>query len=208
MMAIMLPMIHTRFETLEAQRASLLSRFSGIEPALWISRPAQARKSLSASLSTLVLRHIFAVSLPEQDTWTLSEIAHHLVLAEREVLRQLHSQTNSRNMRSSLRDRLGAALVGTAFRYGFRVRTPALSVVPRAGLSYEEIRADWDEARSELAAYLTEVTEASRDLLVFRHPVAGSMNIEQTLDLLGHHITHHLRQVARTERALGIERRA
>jgi hypothetical protein len=204
-MAIMLPTLQTRFELLEAQRASLQARFAGVEPSLWVSRPAQVRWSLSAGLSSLVLRRMLGVSLPAQTAWSLSEIAHHLVVAEREILQQLCSQNTNRNVRRNLRDRLGAMTVGMAFRYGFRVRTPMNSVIPRAGLSYEEISTAWDKTRAELAAYLAEVTEASYDQLVFRHPVAGRMNIEQTLDLIGQHITHHLRQVERTELSLGIK---
>ena len=203
----MLSTLQTRFEILEAQRARLQARFASVEPNFWVSHPEQAGWSLSAGLSSLLLRRMLGVSLPVQKAWSLSEIAHHLVLGEREVLKQLRSQNNIPNLRRSLRDRLGAATVGMAFRYGFRVRTPMQSVIPRNGLSYEEISAAWDETRADLAAYLSEVAEASYDQLVFRHPVAGWMNIEQTLDLIGQHITHHTRQVERTEISLGIKSR-
>jgi hypothetical protein len=203
----MLPTLQARFELLEAQRASLQARFASVEPTLWVSHPEQAGWSLSAGLSSLFLRRMLGVSLPAQRAWSLSQIAHHLVLGEREVLQQLRSQNNLPNLRRSLRDRLGAATVGMAFRYGFRVRTPMQSVIPRNGLSYEEISVAWDETRAKLAAYLSEVIEASYDRLVFRHPVAGWMNIEQTLDLMRQHITHHMRQVERTEISLGIENR-
>src|SRR5437016_14288128 len=125
----MLSTLQTKFKNLEAQRASLLARLAGVEPGLWMSQP-------------------------EEGAWSLSEIAHHLVLAEREVLRQFRDQSNHQNARRNFRDRLGAVLVGTAFRYGFRVPVPMRSVIPKTGFSYEEICAAWDEVRAELADYL------------------------------------------------------
>src|SRR2546430_10744035 len=130
----MLSTLQSQFKNLEVQRASLLARFAGVEPNLWMSTPSEG-------------------------AWSLSEIAHHLVLAEREVLHQAHSQSSYRNTRRNIRDRLGAALVGTAFRYGFRVPVPMPSVIPKTGFSYEEIRPAWDEGRAELADYLARITE-------------------------------------------------
>lgn len=173
----MLQELNSQFIRLEEQRNSLLLRLGGIDQHLWFKKPT------------------------DRD-WSISEIAHHLVLCEQEVLHQIHNRKSYQDNRRNFRDTIGMALVHFAFNYGLRVKVPMKSVVPQGRYAFNDIKEAWKRARRELHDYLSTVNNDCYDEIVFRHPVAGSMNICQTLDLIGLHISHHIRQIDRTERAV------
>ena len=79
------------------------------------------------------------------------------------------------------------------------MKAPFRSVIPDSAKSLQEIRTSWNEVRSVLRAHLDSIQPDGLEALLFRHPVAGRMNVRQTLKLLELHFKHHLRQVDRTE---------
>lgn len=165
----MLADLREHFDALEVSRAALLNRLTGVDPTQW----AQA---------------------PRAGSWSLSEIAQHLVLAEEEVLRQLRNPEAGFARRQTLRDFLGRTLVGWIFRRGIPVKTPMHTLVPAPGRPLEEIRHNWERLRSELASYLATLQEGDRNRIVFLHPVAGRTTIVQTLELIRMHFENHVRQ--------------
>jgi hypothetical protein len=199
----MLPKLQAQFEKIEVQRIKLLKRLANVDGHLWKVSPSPSGHQQPISVLGRLQARLWKLPQVVGD-WSFCEIIHHLVLAEKEMLRQIRYQDVARQ-EPNLRDWLGATAVRMAFQYGWRVRVPLASVVPEASLCYEETCAAWDKVRVELAAYLAEVTPQSCNKPIVRHPVAGRLNIEQTLDLLiYHHVNHHLRQVANNEKALGI----
>ena len=175
----MLPSLRIRFDALEEQRGRLLDHFGSIDAALWV-RP------------------------PSERAWSLAEIAHHLVLVERDIVRQMHGAVLPQHERRSLREVLGRFAVATMLRNGFRVPRSPRRVVPLPRLPYDLIRADWDDARLELASSLAAIEEPALRRMVYYHAVAGRLDIEEALKFIGDHLDHHLAQVVRTERAIGI----
>jgi hypothetical protein len=173
----MLRNLSHHFETLEAMKAAFLSR-------------------LSAFGSELLDRR------PQPGAWSLSDIAQHLMLVDEEVLRQFTAAVGTDHRGRSPRDRVGWLMVNFVFRSGIRVEAPMRSVVPLSRKSLDEIRWRWDLARSDLSTYLSSLHPEDLDKILCRHPIAGAMTAEQTLELLTLHFNHHLKQVRRTERAI------
>jgi len=199
----MLPKLQAQFEKIEAQRIKLLTRLAKMDRHLWNVSPSPLGQHQPISLLGRLQARLWKLP-PVVGDWSFCEIVHHLILAEKEMLRQIRQQETA-SQEPNLRDWLGARAVRMAFRYGWRVRVPLASVVPEATLGYEQTCALWDKVRAELAAYLEEVTPQLCDQPIIKHPVAGRMNIDQMLDLLiYHHVNHHLRQVARNERVMGL----
>lgn len=167
-----------KFESLERMRTELIKRLSDLDS------------------DTLEYR-------PAADAWSALHVAQHLMLCDAEVLRQLRQ---ARYERRTLRDRLGCLLVNFVLRKGFRVKAPMASVVPDSPMSLNEIRNRWDAIRVEMAALLQRLPDC--DTLIFRHPIAGVMNITQTLELIEVHFRHHYPQLERAiNRRFGSGRR-
>ena len=169
----MLSSLEQSFKALEASKSALLNRLSGLSADCINQRP-------------------------NPGAWSLAEIAQHLMLVEEEALRQFKAATPT-NDRQTIRDRAGRLMVHFVFRRGIRVKAPFRSVIPDSAKSLQEIRTSWNEVRSVLRAHLDSIQPDGLEALLFRHPVAGRMNVRQTLKLLELHFKHHLRQVDRTE---------
>lgn len=176
---LMLPSLQERFERLESQRRRIIVHFAEIPASFWVTPPSRG-------------------------AWPLASIAHHLLLVEEDAMEQIRSTEIRQDARRSLRERFGKVAVGLVLRHGFRVPIPPRRLVPSPRFTFKEIWSSWDSVREELADYLEEVDEESLGRMIYMHPVSGRMSIETLLDFIGSHISHHMRQVARTERALGI----
>ena len=138
---------------------------------------------------------------PAPDAWSLVGVAHHLVLVEQGTLQALSNRRRAAPMRRRLRHVAGSALVRLVFALGIRVRVPFRGIEPRPDLPLPELKQQWEQVRSAMAAYLDGITEEALHEPVLAHPIGGPMSIPQGLDFLVRHFDHHLRQVARTRRA-------
>ncbi len=162
------------FHALERQRAALLADVGGWPAAAVAYRPAPG-------------------------AWTAAEVLDHLVRTERGILAEARRGLAAPHRRG-LRDRLGCAFLDRVFRSDRRVRVPAsvaARVAPAAGADLAAVRADWDAARADLAAFLGALGPGQGCGGVFRHPVAGWMGVPEVLRFFWVHAHHHTFQLAR-----------
>lgn len=128
-------------------------------------------------------------------------VADHLLRVEQGVLAVLRDGTPVRKRR--LADLPRYALVWLVLTRGIRVRVPVRGVTPDADVDVAAVRAGWEAARDGLREWLAGLDRAALRRPVFRHPIAGPMNPEQTLLFLRRHWDHHLRQIRRIRGAPG-----
>ena len=171
----MLPELQTRFDAITQRRSALLDHLRGLDAARLRYRPTPA-------------------------AWSLLQVAQHLVLLERLVLKSA-----LRDPRAGVQRRwwhaIGARMVAFVFRHGFRVPAPTRQVVPAGETSLDETARQWEELHAELAAFLESATPERAKALGFRHPVSGPQDLYGALDFIAQHHDHHLRQVARLQAA-------
>ena len=177
----MLPALQGHFQALEDRRHQLLAELERCTTAQQVFQPAP-------------------------DAWSLAGVAHHLVLVDQSTLQALSNGRRTGSMRRKLRHRVGSALVRLVFALGIRVKVPFRGIEPRPNVPLPELKQQWEEVRTAMAAYLDGITEDALHEPVLAHPIGGPMNIPQGLDFLVHHFDHHLRQVARIRRASAFPR--
>ncbi len=59
----------------------------------------------------------------------------------------------------------------------------------------EQLTEAWEKVRKELKQTLTRFEDDQLKRKVFRHPIAGMLNIKQTLRFFNEHISHHTPQI-------------
>jgi uncharacterized damage-inducible protein DinB len=138
---------------------------------------------------------------PAPGTWSILEVVHHLVLVEQGIMRAAHDGPAQSRRRKNLRERVGCAAVWLVFKLGLRVKIPTNRVRPQPGLSLSRLEQEWAASRTSLEAYLDSTPAAKRSETMFRHPIGGPMNVEQTLLFLTRHFDHHRRQISRIRRS-------
>lgn len=70
-------------------------------------------------------------------------------------------------------------------------------VHPKQNLSWEELQIQWSQSVEKLENVLSTLNEKEKDLLVFKHPRAGLLTANQTLNFLHSHVNHHQIQLSK-----------
>ncbi|RAK69663.1 DinB family protein [Hymenobacter edaphi] len=153
-----------------------------------------------------------AYSAPAAGQWSAAHVVHHLLASEvaigqylqqklREQQQQLGQATLGMKLRSTLL-RLALRLPGLRFKAPSRVA--ALTPADAAALPpLADMRQQWAATRRQLEQLLNEFPSRLAHRAIFKHPRAGMLTIEQTLDFMLDHVLHHRQQLARITRALG-----
>lgn len=82
----------------------------------------------------------------------------------------------------------------------FRVPGNARGVHPD-GASLDAVRAQWEDAQAQWHELAAGLDDEGATHAVMQHPLAGPLNMAQTLDFFAVHIAHHEHQVARLREA-------
>jgi uncharacterized damage-inducible protein DinB len=139
---------------------------------------------------------------PAPAAWSAVEVLDHIVRVEREIL-DVAQRGVVNPHRRGLRDRVGVAFIDWLFRSDRRVRVPTSvpEVLPTPDADLGTVRREWDAVRHDLASFLAPLTDHQLSDGVFRHPVAGWMNVPQMLRFFWVHTHHHGFQLARLRAA-------
>ena len=143
---------------------------------------------------------------PTEDAWSLNEIAHHLVLVEQGVKDTLREKllTKADAWRSSFKSAVKFFLLQLVLKSPLRVKVPSKRVLPSSDVDLAQLQDSWQEIHKTWPDVLGQFKKNDLDKQLFKHPIAGWLNIIQTLDFLLAHTDHHLAQVDRTKTKLGI----
>jgi hypothetical protein len=141
---------------------------------------------------------------PRPDGWHAVEIVEHLVLVHEGTAAVLAAQP-----RTVPPGRAGnwwkRAALDLVLSSDLRVRAPTRRVLPTAAVPLADLAGRWHAAHQAIQA----IAEAhGRDWgarLVFRHPLAGWLDLQDTIRFLQVHLEHHSRQLDRLGRSSGTE---
>ena len=175
----MTPQLAAALDGLERRRVSLLERLQRHPDALIRRRPAPG-------------------------SWSLVEVAEHIVLAENATLGAIVRPAPGTRHARTWYDRILNALIARTLESSVRIPVTGRILTPSGTQSLPEIATRWAEVRASWRAYLSAANEREADLPVFRHPLGAVMTRLETLVFLQRHFDHHLFQIRRIERALEI----
>jgi uncharacterized damage-inducible protein DinB len=137
---------------------------------------------------------------PGPHRWSLLQVAQHLVLGERAVLRQLPAPSELFAHKRTFANRASYLMVLVVLRLGIRVKVPSQQMEPDGKTTLEEIRQDWDESQEWLKRFIRDADAATLRRPYFRHPVTGPLTIAQALTLALIHFDSHLRRIQKSIR--------
>lgn len=134
---------------------------------------------------------------PGEGEWNILQILDHLYEAER--LSTIYIQRSL-----SKRDLPEVAGLGSAIRLfllksalSLPISYKAPSIVDPAGkkLSYSELKTNWAAVRRELKSLIEDHEEEVLKREIYKHQVAGLMNMKQALQFMKAHYMRHEKQV-------------
>ncbi|MCA0362158.1 MAG: DinB family protein [Armatimonadetes bacterium] len=130
-----------------------------------------------------------ARSLGEEE-WSIAQHVEHLIMTERVFLLGVARSSEPMPERTAEQNEMRGKL-GEYLRTGVKYVVNASSVEPSGSKDAETLLADWDKIREKLLAKLDSGTLPGPEIVVFPHPIAGPLNVGETLDFLADHLIYH-----------------
>lgn len=144
-------------------------------------------------------------SSPNANEWTVLQIVEHLLQSEAGTLAYLKKKTQSGweslEQANAASQSNGAALLERLHSTN-RYSAPAILPEPIGLKAWAHYQEEWKDSRKLFFDFLNDMDPSYFDRLVFRQPVAGPLDIFDTLAFLSAHIRHHLPQLSRIRVAL------
>ncbi|HEU5140746.1 MAG TPA: DinB family protein [Bacillales bacterium] len=125
----------------------------------------------------------------EEGRWTVAQVLDHLYLMERGVTAQIQRALADPESRPA---RTKKPIERTLDRK-YKVEAPAPFQPTKGFLSREEIVGRLKESRDQLLRVIND--EAALEEKSFRHPVFGTMDLQQWIAFIGYHERRHLQQI-------------
>lgn len=141
----------------------------------------------------------------DEDSWSALQILEHLIVSEVGTLRYLTKKTKAPFQTippTLLQEEKNSAELNEALISDKKWKTPPVMPEPRGTKSVAEQVAKWNELRGKYDVFLKELPKEYYKLQIFKHPIAGRLNLKQTLEFLNKHLLHHKHQLNRLKKEL------
>jgi len=131
------------------------------------------------------------------DKWSIVEVVEHLVIAEKELLKQLSTNVPTSTLGPESKTPEKYQTVIKVMVRDIPVDVPDESLQPQGRLPLDELLSQWDAMRKKLAELLAEIKSENKDDPIFRHPYGGPLDISETLQFFEVHFDNHMRHIDR-----------
>jgi hypothetical protein len=160
------------FNALETQRADLLHLINGIS--------------------------MEAANKHPNGKWSIAQIISHLIASEQLSVKYLNKKILGIDAapKTGISEELKMIVVTVSQRLPFKFKAPkVLTENTPIYENIEQLMKTWDQTRADLKAVLEKFQDNQINRKVYKHPIAGMLNIKQALMFFREHINHHTPQV-------------
>lgn len=134
---------------------------------------------------------------PDPEKWSPVQILHHLMDAESGTLNYIRKKIANPDQleQSGIREKMNAFLLSVFLRAPLKWKAPkVVSTVPEHDTLTNTLRR-YNEVRENWKQLIDSMPEDQMKKKIFRHPVAGRMNLYDTLNFIDLHARRHFRQI-------------
>jgi uncharacterized damage-inducible protein DinB len=155
------------------------------------------RNQLFISLNSLAVE-----KLNQQPTngWSINQVIAHLIAAERLSVLYLRKKIQAINEveNTGLIEELKMIVIILSQRLPFKFKAPKTVVEnTKSSTSIHQLEQEWNAVRNELKIVLEKFNDDQIKRKIYKHVVAGKLNIQQTLLFFREHVIHHQQQIKR-----------
>ncbi len=138
---------------------------------------------------------------PGAESWSLTEVIEHLVIAEERSLRGLERERPA-DLGSRFSAGLKLRLLVLMAPLPIRVKAPSKGLLPTGIPEFPELAMRWGEARCRLAGLLDAMAPPEVGERRWKHPIAGWLDTPDWLGFIYAHTHHHRAQIRRIRTAM------
>lgn len=98
--------------------------------------------------------------------------------------------------------KLRMALTRMMLKSSLRWKAPKPVANPKGDCSLDEMKKRWENSRQKTIAFVASYPEKYLGKAIFKHPMAGRIDLAGALDSITYHQRHHLYQITRIKKAI------
>lgn len=137
---------------------------------------------------------------PAPEAWSVAEVIGHLLTAEEMSLAYLKKkmQDTASAKPEGIKQKWRWLLVQIVFTFDIKFKAPDI-VTPKMGFTtLAELDKRWSETRSQTADVLNRLSDKELNSQLWKHAVAGKLNLHHMVAFFGIHFNRHKKQITRT----------
>lgn len=141
---------------------------------------------------------------PSPEKWSVAEVIAHLITAEEMSLKYLSKkiQDTSKEKGEGLKHKCRWLLVQIVFTFNIKFKAPEI-VEPKMGYqSLTTLETKWIDVRNQTLQVLQKLSDEEVNKTLWKHAIAGKMNLHHMLQFFGVHYNRHKKQIERTLKAV------
>jgi hypothetical protein len=137
---------------------------------------------------------------PRPGAWSVAEVLAHMMAAEEYSLKYLQKKVinTAESGEESLKNKWRWLLVQAVFTFNIKFKSPDL-VEPKIGFTtLAELDNRWTATRNETTKIISTLSDKEMNKTLWKHAVAGKMNLHHMVQFFGIHYGRHRKQIDRT----------
>ncbi len=135
---------------------------------------------------------------PSEKEWSMNEVLEHLLISETLILQRFEKNPPKESTyKIGISGKAKAMMMRQFMKSSRKVAAPLDTLAPMGGKNYEELSGAFLACSAGLKKYLDDFPQEKMKVSVFKHPIAGGLNMVGTLHFFHDHIIHHGHQVER-----------
>ena len=141
---------------------------------------------------------------PAPGKWSVAEVIAHLITAEEMSLKYLMKKTQDTSLAKpeGLKNKWRWLLVKIVFSANLKYKAPEI-VEPKSDYeSLANLETHWTKVRLQTLSVLTKLSDDELNKELWKHAVAGKMNLHHMVQFFGIHFRRHRKQIERTLKAV------
>lgn len=137
---------------------------------------------------------------PAPDKWSVNQNVLHLIEAESASLAYMKKKLSfgSDLPKAGFQSKMRRLALRVVFALPLKYKAPKILGVMPDDLSFDDLKKRWVALRIEYKSFLAGMSESIIEAELWRHQIAGKMNILQMIDFFEDHVNRHRGQIERT----------
>ncbi|MEL6823295.1 MAG: DinB family protein [Calditrichota bacterium] len=135
---------------------------------------------------------------PSPEKWSAIQIAEHLHKVDGFALRAVtKAKSRSKLSKPGVINELLTRFACAYLRSPLKLKVPSEQIAPSNEVSIDEILSGWKFIQQELRKEALNMPPEKQEAAMFKHPIIGMINLDQTFRFLTEHTRNHHRQLQR-----------
>lgn len=136
--------------------------------------------------------------------WSVIQVFSHLELSERASLNYMQKKilAGDKMHATSFANAMKMNLTKLALLSPLKWKAPSYVSNPPDDFTLEEIQNQWMETRNQIALFVEAYPEKYLNKAVYKHPMAGRLNLHDAIDSFRYHFLHHKHQLQRIKNCI------